>query len=219
MLEDIDINEEIIVDEEELTPTTAPALPVDDTNIITKLRTMVKKIRKSVKLRQTLKKCCEIYGIPYRIPIIDVKTRWNSTYHMILRAKMLRVALRVLCTHESLLTLLQLSEEEWNYLNVVEKLLQMFDRASKLMSIERHCTIYSYIPTANEHSGALRHAAQGALEKLKKYEVRFDTCITPFIATTLHPALKLNYFKEHNYPSSEIREIKKSISEYFTTKI
>lgn len=223
MLEDIGINEEIIeVEEPEL------EMPVDDMNIITKLRKLVKKIRKSVKLRQKLKKCCVIYDVPYHVPIIDVRTRWNSTYHMMLRAKELKVPLRVLCVHETSLQSLQITDEEWMYLAVVETLLQKFDRATKLMSMERHSTIHSYIPTLNwmidsvqefadKHTDTLRHAAQGAVLKLKKYEVNIDECIIPFIATILHPALKLNYFKEHGYSTSEVREIKKAVFEYFTT--
>lgn len=223
MLEDIDINEEIIDDEEE----PLPEMPVDDTNIIKKLRKVVKKIRKSVKLRQKLNKCCLMYNVPYRVLIIDVKTRWNSTYHMILRAKELKVPLRVLCVHDKSLNSLQLTDEEWSYLSVVQKLLVKFDRATKLMSMERHSTIQFYIPTlnwiidsvenfANQHTGTLRHAAQGALLKLKKYEVNVDQCIIPFIATTLHPALKLTYFKEHGYSTTEVREIKNAVSAYFT---
>lgn len=32
----------------------------------------------------------------------------------------------------------------------------------------------------------------------------------------MFPALKLNYFKEHNYHNSTVREIKQQISEYFS---
>lgn len=147
---------------------------------------------------------------------------------MIIRARYLKKALQTLCFHEKSLVSLQMSDEEWSYLSVIEKLLAKFDRATKLMSMERHSTIYSYIPTLNwlidsvkefarQHSGTSRHAAQGALAKLNKYKLKVDECIIPFIATILHPALKLNYFKEQGYASSEIREIKKAVSEYFTT--
>lgn len=129
--------------------------------------------------------------------------------------------------HEKSLTSLQLLEEEWSYLSVVEKLLKKFDRATKLMSMERHSTIHSYIPTmdwiiesvekfSNKYTGALRNAALGALAKLKKYEVTVDKCIIPFVATVLHPALKLTYFKEHGYSTSDVREIKKAVSDYFS---
>lgn len=122
---------------------------------------------------------------------------------------------------------MQLSDEEWSYLDLVEGLLQKFDRGTKLMSMERHATMPSYIPTLNwimksvedfakRQTGALHYAALGALSKLKKYEVRVDQSIILFVATVLHPALKLNYFKESGYRAAEIREIKKAVSDYFT---
>lgn len=168
-----------------------------------------------------------MFHIEYGVLIIDVKTRWNSTYHMIVRAKDLKLAVQALCVHEKSLTSLQLTEEEWSYLTVVEQLLVKFDRATKLMSMERHPTIHSYIPTfdwiveclnefAGRHNGVLRNAALGALTKMKKYEPTVDKCIIPFVATVLHPALKLTYFKEHGYSAAKIRDIKKAVAEYFT---
>lgn len=202
------------------------SVPVDDPTIIVRLRKIVVKIRKSVKLRQKLAKCCAVYGVKYQVPIIDVKNRWNSTYLMIRRAKDLKIPLRALYLHEKSFTSLQLSDEDWLYLDLVEELLRKFDRATQYMSMERHSTIPSYIPTlnwiidsvhdfANRHTGTLRNAAQGALLKLKKYEVKIDKSIIPFIATVLHPGLKMEYFKEHKYPAVEIREIKKAITNYF----
>ena len=36
--------------------------------------------------RRVMKKICDDKGVACLIPIIDVKTRWNSTYDMLLRA-------------------------------------------------------------------------------------------------------------------------------------
>lgn len=197
-----------------------------DELIIVKLRQLVKKIRKSSKLRQKLNKCCKTYKTEYLVPIIDVSTRWNSTYQMIRRAKKLKIALRVLCLNESKLFRYQINEGEWLLLSDIEKLLHKFDRATQLMSMERHPTICAYLPTldwlinsvenfAAQHTGSLANAARMGLLKLKKYELDVDTAIIPFISTVLHPALKLNYYKEHGYSTSQIRAIKKAITEYF----
>lgn len=59
-----------------------------------------------------------------------------------------------------------------------------------------------------KHRGTVCRAAERGLLKLKKLKV--DKCLIPFIATVLHPALKLNYFKEQGHSASEIRNIKKS---------
>lgn len=109
---------------------------------------------------------------------------------------------------------------------MVGVLLAKFDRATNLMSMERRPTIYSYISVFNwlvdsveefkRRNSDLRHAADAALLKLKKYEVNINECIIPFIATVLHPALKLAYFKEHAYSNTDIREIKKAVADYFT---
>lgn len=71
VLDEIEMNEDIDLEKEEEEQT-----PIDNTAIIVNLRSLVKKIRKSVKLRQKLKKCCAIFGVDYPVPIINVKHRW-----------------------------------------------------------------------------------------------------------------------------------------------
>lgn len=71
--------------------------------VIVKLRTLVRKIRKSVQLRQKLKKLCDVYQMKYLVPKIDVNTRWNSTFYMIQRGQYLAVPLKNLCSIEKTL--------------------------------------------------------------------------------------------------------------------
>lgn len=80
---------------------------------IAKLRVIVRKVRKSVKLRQKLRKSAIVYGIKPLVPIIDVATRWNSTYRMILRANFLKHAIDSLCVSETKLRKFQLVSVEW----------------------------------------------------------------------------------------------------------
>lgn len=180
-------------------------------------------------MRQKLKKCCEIYKIKYLVPKIDVKTRWNSTFEMIDRGAYLKVPLRTLCNDEKTLNPLQITDDEWKMLQDINKILVNFKRATEHISMGRHPTIASYIPTfdflvsilkkcANENS-VLSSAAREGLEKLHKYKLDVNDTILPFIATVLHPGLKCQYFVEHKYPSSTIRDIKKKISEYFLTRL
>lgn len=63
---------------------------------------------------------------------------------------------------------------------------------------------------------SLIRAAEAGLKKLQKYKAIIDGSKIPFIATFLNPALKLNYFKEHSYSNSKIRQIKNMISDYLT---
>lgn len=195
---------------------------------VPKLRKLIKKIRKSPQMRQKLRRLCELYDIAYLTPIIDVATRWNSTFNMIERAAYLKVPLRALCSNEKSLNGLCMNEYEWKELNSLSALLQKFDRSTKLLSMERHPSICAYVPTLNwllesvesfigKNSGSLAHAAQVGLEKLKKYEeeIKIRNAKLPYVAMFLNPALKMSYFKEHDYTKPEIRQIQKTICEVF----
>lgn len=195
---------------------------------IVKLRTLVRKIRKSTQMRQKLKKLCFLCLMDYLTPILDVATRWNSTYAMIQRAAKLKTPLRALCSSEKALQPFLFIETEYDELHTLESLLQKFDRATNLMSMARHSTIASYLPTLNwlldalkdfksENPGALAIATDSGLSKLQKYEkeLKVKNSNLPYIATFLNPALKMNYFKEHDYTKPEIKEIQKVICERF----
>lgn len=82
---------------------------VDGQQGLQKLRKIVRKIRKSTKLKQI----CDVYEVKPLVPIIDVSTRWNSTYAMIKRAFYLKVPLRALCLEENNLADLNLFDSEW----------------------------------------------------------------------------------------------------------
>lgn len=171
---------------------------------------------------------CELYGIEYLTPIIDVSTRWNSTYNMIERAAYLKVPLRALCSNDKSLNGLCMKESEWKELDTLGSLLKKFDRSTKLMSMERHPSICAYVPTLNwliesvesfisENPGPLADAAQIGLTKLSKYEEQIDmeNSTIPYVAMFLNPALKMSYFKEHDFTKARIRDIQKSICENF----
>lgn len=221
VLEDIDLDAEITDCEvaDDLTE------GVDDELVVVKVRTLVRKIRKSVQMRQKLKKLCGMYHVRYLVPILDCKTRWNSTYDMILRAEHLKTPLRALCSNEPSLASYQLTELQWMSLLEVKHLLQKFHRATQVVSMERHSTIHAYLPTLDwlivslksivRGPTGLAHAVRAGLVKLQKYESIIYASKIPFIATFLHPALKLNYFKEQKYPNVKVREIKTMITEYF----
>lgn len=214
-------NEEDEVDEDE-------EETEDDQFTVSKLRQLIKKVRKSTQKRQKLQKLCKLYKIRYLVPVIDVSTRWNSTYLMIERAMYLKTPLRALCSSEKSLRKYLTNEGEWTNLNTLKELLQKFDRSTKLMSMERHPTICSYLPTLNwlleslesfidANTGVLAEAAQNGLDKLKKYEneLRVDLSKLPYVAVFLNPSLKMSYFKEHAYNKAAVRDIQKTICVLF----
>ena len=59
-------------------------------DIIPKLRKLIVKIRSSLQRRTRFSRQCEIHHNEPLNLILDVKTRWNSTYLMLERAKKLR---------------------------------------------------------------------------------------------------------------------------------
>lgn len=193
---------------------------------VPKLRKLIKKIRKSCQMRVKLMKLCQSYGIKHLVPIIDVKTRWDSTFEMIQRADYLKTPLRALCSNEKSLKSFLMTDEEFSELDKLQVLLQKFHRSTKLMSMERHPTICAYLPTLDwlleslksfirNNSPAMATAAQSGLDKLKEYEkeLQLESSKIPYMGTFLNPALKLNFFKEHNYSKLSIKEIQKSICE------
>lgn len=178
-------------------------------------------------MRQKLNKLCN-YGIKYLVPIIDVLTRWNSSFYMIQRAEYLAVPLRNLCLNEKSLKSWTILDSEWNVLKDIQSLLKDFERATQLVSMQRHCTIPSYLPTFNwlvecleeyieNHSASLRTAAEAGLIKLKKYKLDIKRSMLPFISTFLNPACKLNYFNEY-YDATDSRAIRQEIVKYFDEK-
>lgn len=64
------------------------------------LRVIVRKIRKSTKLRQKLRQLCDVYTVKPLVPIIDVSTRWNSSYNMIKCGIHLHDPLNAICANE-----------------------------------------------------------------------------------------------------------------------
>ena len=183
---------------------------------MTKLRKLVRKIRKSTKLRQKLKKLCIFHGVRKLQPIIDVKTRWNSSYKMIERAEELKITLNALCSSEKSLSNLLISSVEWDELKILKELLSKSDRATKFLSMERRPTISAYLPTIHwlissldhfikNNSGSLAAAAKSAQSKLKEYNPSIEKCEVPFVATFLNPALKLTYFKEQ-IPDTKVQK-------------
>lgn len=218
---DIDMNEEIYYDDGDEETENEDS---DNEIIVVKLRTLIKKIRKSVQMRQKLKKCCEIFNMKYLVPIIDVSSRWNSTKEMIKRGEYLKDPLRALTSREPKLKSFQITDSQWDHLRQIQEVLVKFERATKLVSMERHPTIASYLPIFTWLTSSLKDvvasnsiltpAARLGLAKLQKYQPTIETTKIPFFAVILHPSLKTAYFKEHNYPASVIREIQKQFTNY-----
>lgn len=186
------------------------------------------KIRISTQRRQKLEQHCSFYKIKYLVPIIDVATRWNSTFQMLERAEYLKTPLRALCLSDKKLSKFLITDREWDDLDCIKVLLAKFDRSSQLLSMQRRPTISAYLPTMNwlrdslhriisENPGPMSEAAENGLQKLRKYEAELSikSSVIPYVGTFLNPALKLSYFKEYSTNQTYQKDVQKAISELF----
>jgi len=114
---------------------------------VAKLRRIVVKIRSSPQRRNTLKGQCGACGIGSKKLILDVRVRWNSTYAMIERACELRIPLSNLTKLNP--DLPELSDEEWELLGVVARLLSIFDQATRALSATEYPTLNRAVPIYN----------------------------------------------------------------------
>ena len=76
----------------------------------------------------------------YERRILDVPTRWNSTYEMLKLALKLEPALNYLWD-ESHLNELKLSKEEWINIELIAKFLKSFKHVSTIIAAEKKVTL------------------------------------------------------------------------------
>lgn len=91
-------------------------------------------LRASPQRLSKLRHACELAKLKALQPVLDVVTRWNSTFEMIERAVYLRTALEsVLSLDKDLAQKVNLADEEWNLLSQISELLLTFAAVSRKM--------------------------------------------------------------------------------------
>lgn len=85
-------------------------------NLIKKLRKIVKHIRKTQSYLEELKRLAIASNVTFKCPILDVKTRWNSTFHMAQRALDLKADLSTIMSWNRNLQDIWLDDNEWEKL-------------------------------------------------------------------------------------------------------
>ncbi|KAJ7178861.1 hypothetical protein C8R43DRAFT_871631 [Mycena crocata] len=143
--------------------------------------------------------------------IRDVKHRWNYTEAMITRGRMLRKVCAInkwVIDREELRPLL-LSSKEWELLEKLGDILQIFTQVTLQMSRAKTPTLPWVLPMY-EHMlknlkahrdddlllASLRTAASAGLEKLETYYQKAKGCQFNVVATMLHPYLGYSWFKK-----------------------
>jgi hypothetical protein len=147
--------------------------------------------------------------------IIDVKTRWNSTFLMLERALELREPLKD-AMHEEEFHAYQLADQDWALLETISGLLVEFKRATNTVCTSAKPTLTSTIPVYNRvmkrvedfrgahvRSVTIVEATKAAMEKIKYYYLKSNRAIYS-IATILDPRFKLEHYRRTGWKKRRI---------------
>jgi hypothetical protein len=195
------------------------------------VRKITAKIRTSNVLWEALKVQLTAKGLDILRPLLDVRTRWNSTYDMIERLTVLRPAIDNICLTESSLTKfnLNLDEHDWVWLIELMDVLAIFKGPTLIVSGERYPTLSHQLPQywaiatllqekvqrfqpGSEHSNAvLYQACTAGYRKLNEYHLYTDQVTAPRIATMLDPRFKLTTLEDLGWKAADLRKARTAL--------
>ncbi|XP_062206557.1 zinc finger BED domain-containing protein RICESLEEPER 2-like isoform X1 [Phragmites australis] len=107
------------------------------------IRESVKYVKSSQARKQRFEKMVEQVGIYEKRPPLDVATRWNSTYNMLLTSLLYKRAFEAL-SREDTQYIYEPSDEEWNMADKLCGLLKVFSDATKVVSGSKYPTVSCY---------------------------------------------------------------------------
>jgi hypothetical protein len=153
---------------------------IESKSIVGRLRKVVKKIRKSTQLQETMDSLCTTHKIPLLSVVLYVETRWNSTYDMAHRCIKLKPALIDICEMRSAsLTSFALDDAEWKLVHDIESILMPMKKVTLYCSHEKIPTLAEVVPTytllinhfeelrdKDDSSPLLKKACDAAIDKL-----------------------------------------------------
>jgi len=190
---------------------------------ISKLRALIIKIRASPQRREKYHRQREAEKLQKRELLIDVRTRWNSTHDMLLRAIEMRKALQNVALGDTDLPLLVLSTTEWTNISTICLVLSHFKKTtdwickSSIPTLSTAVPAYNYLIDKIElYQSNLKdqlpfpEALTAAKEKLCFYYEKTGAIAYP-VATILDPRLKMHYYKNNNWEEHWIKEAKEAI--------
>lgn len=114
---------------------------VDLTSPVSKIRSLVKKIKFSEQTQLKLKSFCEAVNCKTTKPKLDMPTRWNSTFEMLVWSLSVKEALNILCDNISNLKDLKITEKEWILISNICQYLRSFKTLSSVFEGEKYCTL------------------------------------------------------------------------------
>ena len=182
---------------------------------ISNIRKLVWAVKASPLRLQKLKEFCVSENVDVLNPIYDVSTRWNSTLDMLVRAKKLERALRLLleCSlapfRDHAGALISVTQEDWARVADMIEFLQPFKECTLVVSGSSYATLSTVVPLYNnildhlttmvcengdqESADTLvSKAATEAFDKVNGYYNLTSDVLT--FATLLDPRLKHEYY-------------------------
>ena len=183
----------------------------NDVSVIKRLRYIVKKLRNSPAQRQKYLGQCELANDDRLMLILDVPTRWNSTFYMIQRALKVRNGLKNwISTDPEIgkvkLGSCQFSQTDWEVLERISVLLEKFESASQLLSGGSYPTLsfvmpvfielFSYIENEVANCSSdyrMKQALSAAHCVLAKYYSFTDDSVFYLLTVLLDPRFKKIY--------------------------
>lgn len=108
---------------------------------VNKIRCLLKKIKYSEQLQIKFSNCCNTASLIPTRPIIDIRTRWNSTFDMLNWAMKYKIPLNILCDTNKDFINLKVEEPNWVLIGNIVKFLKPLKTLSSLLGGEKYCTL------------------------------------------------------------------------------
>lgn len=173
-------------------------------NAVSRISFLCRKIRLAPKLRRLMQKICKQKDVVYLVPLIDVITRWNSTFDMLTRAVAQKDLLYLTFFEhkDKALFELCLTEVDWNKINQLTQVLSPLKEATLLISQDGESLMVSnVIPIYHfcsamlgdslvnfDRNDSIYIGIKAAIEKLNHYYDKISPMVG--IALLLNPSYK-----------------------------
>ena len=194
---------------------------------IPRLRKLVVEIRSSVQRCEQFARQCEADKIRPKELMVDVRTRWNSTYDMIERALELRKPLDEMAELVSDLRKYKLTDGEWKLLVGIHKFFGLFKVASNQLCATSYPTLAATVPVYNfmidrledyrdtdTCPAATKAATNVAIDRLKQFYVETDAEVYT-VATVLDPHHKFDYYRSHHWERKWIELARRTFNDAY----
>jgi hypothetical protein len=188
------------------------------------VRKIFTKIRASNLLWEALEGQCQRLKVSILQPIMDTKTRWNSTHALIQRSLVLKPALNRIVASEKKLHGLHLTAAEWTQLEDLRSLLGIFVSATERLSGSNYPTLAYQLPyfvlllreleeyhtereALQNSPSALLEAEEAGRRHLEKYRDDTANFTSAKMAMLLDPRFKAHGFNQMGWRPAAVVSI------------